>query len=89
MLIESNKLISRVEQSLRNNNHKENRIALNHLHEHQHFLNIIAQQECDFDKEKVIAEISNNYRVVTTDEDLEWNRAISKALEIINMSGLN
>lgn len=89
MLIDSNKLIREVEQSLRNNNHKDNRIALNHLHEHQHFLSIIAKQECDFDKEKVIDEINNSYKVVITDEDLEWNRAIDKALKIINMSGLN
>lgn len=35
------------------------------------------------DAKKVVETLTNKYRVVLNDEDLEWNRAISYAIKII------
>lgn len=33
--------------------------------------------------DKIVEKLSDHYRIVHSDEDLEWNRAISKAIEIV------
>lgn len=43
-LVDANVLKEEIYQSLINNPHDENRIYLNHIHEHQNFLNILARQ---------------------------------------------
>ena len=35
------------------------------------------------EKEKLVEQLSDHYRIVYSDEDLEWNRAISKAIAFV------
>lgn len=44
---------------------------------------VIDNQPTVFDVEKVVESLMNRFRVVSNDEDLEWNRAIDYAIEII------
>ena len=41
-----------------------------------------------YDVDKVVDFIMNNFRIVSNDEDLEWNRAIDKAIEIVKGGGI-
>lgn len=42
-----------------------------------------------YDPDKVVEQLNDKFRVVRTDEDLEWNRAIGKAIEIVKGGGVN
>jgi len=42
-----------------------------------------------YDPDKVVEQLSDKFRVVRTDEDLEWNRAIEKAIEIVKGGGVD
>ena len=44
---------------------------------------VIDNQPTVFDVEKVVESLMNRFRIVSNDEDLEWNRAIDYAIEII------
>lgn len=37
--------------------------------------------------ERIVERLNNKFRVVKSDEDLEWNRAINKAIEIVKEEG--
>lgn len=37
--------------------------------------------------EKIVERLNNNFRKVKKDEDLEWNRAIDKTIEIVKEEG--
>jgi hypothetical protein len=43
----------------------------------------IDEQPTAFDVEKVTESLMNRFRVVSNDEDLEWNRAIDYAIKIV------
>lgn len=38
--------------------------------------------------QKIVERLNNNFRKVMNDEDLEWNRAIDKAIEIVTEEGM-
>ena len=42
-----------------------------------------------YDMDKVVAQLNDNFRVVRTDEDLEWNRAMDEAITIVEGGGVN
>lgn len=40
-----------------------------------------------YDPDKVVDQLNNKFRVVRTDEDLEWNRAMDEAITIVKGGG--
>lgn len=40
-----------------------------------------------YDLDKVVAQLNDKFRVVRTDEDLEWNRAMDDAITIVKGGG--
>lgn len=42
-----------------------------------------------YDSDKVVAQLNDKFRVVRTDEDLEWNRAMDDAITIVKGGGVN
>lgn len=48
----------------------------------------IDNQPTAFDAEKVTESLMNRFRVVSNDEDLEWNRAIDYAIKILEGDGI-
>lgn len=47
----------------------------------------IDEQPTAFDAEKVTESLMDRFRVVSNDEDLEWNRAIDHAVKIVEGGG--
>lgn len=47
----------------------------------------IDEQPTAFDAEKVTESLMDRFRVVSNDEDLEWNRAIDYAVKIVEGGG--
>ena len=41
-----------------------------------------------YDVDKVVAQLNDKFRVVRTDEDLEWNRAMDEAITIVEGGGV-
>lgn len=48
----------------------------------------IDEQPTAFDVDKVVETLMNRFRVVSNDEDLEWNRAIDYAVKIVKGGGV-
>lgn len=48
----------------------------------------IDEQPTAFDVEKVTESLMDRFRVVSNDEDLEWNRAIDYAIKILEGGGV-
>ena len=42
-----------------------------------------------YDTEKVVEQLNDKFRVVRTDEDLEWNRAMDDAITIVKGGGVD
>jgi hypothetical protein len=40
-----------------------------------------------YDQDKVVDQLNDKFRVVRTDEDLEWNRAMDEAITIVKGGG--
>ena len=40
-----------------------------------------------YDTDKVVEQLNDNFRVVRTDEDLDWNRAMDEAITIVKRGG--
>lgn len=40
-----------------------------------------------YDTDKVVDQLNDKFRVVRTDEDLEWNRAMDEAITIVKGGG--
>lgn len=51
-------------------------------------LDKIDEQPTVFDVDEVTESLMNRFRVVYTDEDLEWNRAIDYAIKIVKGGGV-
>lgn len=47
----------------------------------------IDKQPTAYDPDKVVAQLNEKFRVVRTDEDLEWNRAMDEAITIVEGGG--
>lgn len=50
---------------------------------------VIDAQPTTYDVDKVVEQLNDNFRVVRTDEDLEWNRAMDEAITIVKGGGVN
>ena len=46
-------------------------------------------QPTAYEMDKVVAQLNDNFRVVRTDEDLEWNRAMDEAITIVKGGGVD
>lgn len=44
---------------------------------------IIDEQPTAYNPDKVVDQLNDEFRVVRTDEDLEWNRAMDRAITIV------
>jgi hypothetical protein len=53
------------------------------------FIDCVNEQYTAFDIDKVVESLMNRFRVVSNDEDLEWNRAIDYAIKIVKGGGVN
>ena len=50
---------------------------------------VINNMPTAYDTDKVVAQLNDKFRVVRTDEDLEWNRAMDEAITIVKGGGVN
>jgi hypothetical protein len=50
---------------------------------------VIDAQPTAYDVDKVVAQLNDKFRVVRTDEDLEWNRAMDDAITIVKGGGVD
>ena len=50
---------------------------------------VINNMQTAYDVDKVVEQLNDNFRVVRTDEDLEWNRAMDEAITIVKGGGVN
>lgn len=48
----------------------------------------VEESKTAFDVDKVVESLMNRFRVVSNDEDLEWNRAIDYAIKILEGGGV-
>lgn len=51
-------------------------------------IDCVNKQPTAFDVDKVVETLMNRFRVVSNDEDLEWNRAIDYAVKIVEGGGI-
>ena len=49
---------------------------------------IIDEQPTAVDVDKVVESLTNRFRIVSNDEDLEWNRAMDCAVKIVKGGGV-
>lgn len=49
----------------------------------------IEEQPTAYDVDKVVDQLNDKFRVVRTDEDLEWNRAMDEAITIVKGGGVD
>ena len=49
----------------------------------------IEEQPTAYDVDKVVEQLNDNFRVVRTDDDLEWNRAMDEAITIVKGGGVD
>lgn len=49
----------------------------------------IKEQPTAYDPDKVVEQLNDKFRVVRTDEDLEWNRAMDEAITIVKGGGVD
>lgn len=50
---------------------------------------VIDAQPTAYDLDKVVEQLNDKFRVVRTDEDLEWNRAMDEAITIVKGGGVD
>ena len=49
---------------------------------------MIESAQTAYDTDKVVEQLNDKFRVVRTDEDLEWNRAMDDAITIVEGGGV-
>lgn len=50
---------------------------------------VINNMPTAYDVDKVVDQLNDKFRVVRTDEDLEWNRAMDETITIVKDGGVN
>lgn len=50
---------------------------------------VINNMPTAYDVDKVVDQLNDQFRVVRTDEDLEWNRAMDEAITIVKGGGVD
>ena len=51
-------------------------------------IRIINEKPTAYDLDKGVEQLNDKFRVVRTDEDLEWNRAMDEAITIVKGGGV-
>mgnify|MGYP000936279780 CR=1 FL=1 len=52
-------------------------------------LYLLEEYPTAYDPDKIVEQLSDKFRVVRTDEDLEWNRAMDEAITIVKGGGVD
>ena len=52
-------------------------------------INCIKACDTAYDPDKVVEQLNDKFRVVRTDEDLEWNKAMDEAITIVEGGGVD
>ena len=52
-------------------------------------LYLLEEYPTAYDVDKVVEQLNDKFRVVRTDEDFEWNRAMDEAITIVKGGGVN
>lgn len=52
-------------------------------------LYLLEEYPTAYDVDKVVEQLNDKFRVVRTDEDLEWNRAMDEAITIVKGGGVD
>lgn len=81
-LIDADKLKADLEKAISKN---EDMDCLDFLR----IASVIDKQPTAYDPDKVVDQLNDKFRVVRTDEDLEWNRAMDEAITIVNGGGVD
>lgn len=81
-LIDTDKLKADLEKAISKN---EDMDCLDFLR----IASVIDKQPTAYDPDKVVDQLNDKFRVVRTDEDLEWNRAMDEAITIVKGGGID
>lgn len=84
-LIDEDKLMKDIEESMITNNHEDGRLRVNHNSEHQHFMYIVAKQPTAYDVNMVVNQLEDAYgRIYVKDDvDLGTKRGLNTAITIV------
>lgn len=95
-LISRYELLKKIEESMINNPHTDKEIRANHNYEHRHFMKMVLDIPCIFDKEKVLKELKEelifadvekercaNENPLQFDEVKGYVRGIAFAIDVI------
>ena len=85
-LIDADKLL---EETRKDRDYAEKNGFLDMYYERQVLIDRIKSQPTAYDVDKVVDQLNDKFRVVRTDEDLEWNRAMDEAITIVKGGGVN
>lgn len=85
-LIETDGLL---EETRRDRDYAEKHGFMDMYYERQSLINRIEAQPIAYDVDKVVDQLNDKFRVVRTDEDLEWNRAMDEAITIVKGGGVD
>ena len=58
------------------------------MSDQREFIDCVNEQPTVFDVDKVVESLTNRFRIVSNDEDLEWNRAMDCAVKIVKGGGV-
>lgn len=83
-LIDADKVL---EETRRDRDYAEKHGFMDMYYERQALIDRIEAQTIAYDVDKVVDQLNDNFRVVRTDEDLEWNRAMDEAITIVKGGG--
>lgn len=85
-LIDADKLL---EETRRDRDYAEKNGFTDMYYERQALIDRIEAQTIAYDVDKVEDQLNDKFRVVRTDEDLEWNRAMDEAITIVKGGGVD
>lgn len=84
-LIDADKVL---EETRRDRDYAEKHGFMDMYYERQALIDRIEAQSIAYDVDKVVDQLNDKFRVVRTDEDLEWNRAMDEAITIVKGGGV-
>ena len=85
-LIDADKVL---EETRRDRDYAEKHGFMDMYYERQALIDRIEAQTIAYDVDKVVDQLNDKFRVVRTDDDLEWNRAMDEAITIVKGGGVN
>lgn len=85
-LIDADKVL---EETRRDRDYAEKHGFMDMYYERQALIDRIEAQSIAYDVDKVVDQLNDKFRVVRTDEDLEWNRAMDETITIVKGGGVD